>query len=136
MDVNQSSRSRLPCKQLALGHMVYSGRPDDHHSRGVAIITSNEVHKGLLEWKPVSERIIAARYNSAFATLTTVVCYAPTENSEEQERDVFYETSRRQWTKLHHLTCCCLWETSMQRQAETIEGREHNGAAMTGQWQQ
>jgi hypothetical protein len=79
-------------RQLVSGHQIlYSGRSDDHHSRGVAIITTKEVHKSLLEWNPVSERIIKARYNSAFAKLTTIVCYAPTEDADEEEKDVFYD---------------------------------------------
>jgi len=79
-------------QQLASGHhMLYSGRSDNHHSRGVAIITSKEVHKSLLEWKPVSERIIMARFNSAYAKLTSIVCYAPTEDTEDDEKDSFYD---------------------------------------------
>ena len=62
--------------------MLYSGRQDDHDRRGVAIITSKEVHKSLMEWKSASERIITARYNSAFAKFTTVVCYGPTEDPD------------------------------------------------------
>ena len=77
--------------QLASGyHMLYSGRQDDHHSRGVAIITSNEMHKSLLKSKPVSERIISARCKSAFAKLTTVI-QGMIENSEEQKKDAFYD---------------------------------------------
>ena len=79
-------------RQLATGHQImYSGRTDDHHSKGVAIITTKQVHKCLLEWKPVNERIIKARYNSSFAKLTVIVCYAPTEDSPEVEKDIFYD---------------------------------------------
>lgn len=55
------------------------------------IITTKEVHKCLLKWKPVKERIITARYNSAFAKLTVIVCYGPTENSVDVEKDTFYD---------------------------------------------
>jgi len=83
-------------RQLVSGHQIlYSGRSDDHHSRGVAIITTKEVHRSLLEWKPVSERIITARYNSAFAKLTAVVCYAPTEDAEEDEKVSFYDNLQK-----------------------------------------
>ena len=61
-------------RQLLSGHhILYSGRADDHHSRGVGIITTKEVHKSLLEWKPISERIIKPRYNSAFAKLSVIL---------------------------------------------------------------
>ena len=69
---------------------VYSGRADDHHIRSVRIVTTKEVHKSLLEWNPI-ERIIKARYNSAFAKLRVIVCYAPTENAEDEEKDTFYD---------------------------------------------
>ena len=45
----------------------------------------------MLEWKPISERIIKARYNSAFAKLSVIVCYAPTEETEDEEEDTFYD---------------------------------------------
>ena len=45
----------------------------------------------MLEWKPISERIIKARYNSAFAKLSVTVCYAPTEDAEDEEKDIFYD---------------------------------------------
>ena len=78
-------------KLLSGHHILYSGRADDHHSRGVGIITTREVHKSLLEWKPISERIIKARYNSKFAKLSVIVCYAPTEDAEDEEKDTFYD---------------------------------------------
>ncbi|XP_062611962.1 uncharacterized protein LOC134273760 [Saccostrea cucullata] len=80
-------------KQLVSGHQIlYSGRTDEHHSRGVAIITTKEVYRSLLEWKPVNERIITARFNSAFAKLTVVVCYAPTDDAEDDEKVSFYDS--------------------------------------------
>ncbi|XP_055997865.1 craniofacial development protein 2-like [Ostrea edulis] len=83
-------------KQLVSGHQIlYSGRTDDHHSKGVAIITTKEVHRSLLEWKPVSERIITARYNSVFAKLTAVVCYAPTDDAEDEEKISFYDSLQK-----------------------------------------
>lgn len=79
-------------RQLTSGHhILYSGRTDDHHSRGVAIITTKEVNRSLTEWKPINERLIKARYNSAFATLTMIGCYAPTEDTTEDEKDAFYK---------------------------------------------
>ena len=66
-----------------------TGRADNHHSRGDGIITTKEVHKSLLEWKPISERIIKARYNSVFAKLSVIVCYAPTDDAEDEEKDTF-----------------------------------------------
>ena len=45
----------------------------------------------MLEWNPINERIIKARYNSWFAKLSFIVCYAPTEDAEEEQKDTFYD---------------------------------------------
>ena len=117
--------------QLASGyHILYSGRQDDHHSRGITIIASNEVHNSLLEWKPVGERIITTRYNSAFAKLATVVpvCYAPTEDAEEEEKDAFYDSLQKTADETPSHEVLLLMGTKERQQRE----RGHNRAARTG----
>lgn len=42
-----------------------------------------------------SKRIITPRYNSAFAKLTTVVCYAPKEDAEEDEKVSFHDNLQK-----------------------------------------
>ena len=74
---------------LASGHTIfYSGRTDNLHRGGVAVIVTSKVEKTLLEWKPVKDRLMKVRFNSKFAKLTIIACYAPT---EEEEKDKFYE---------------------------------------------
>ena len=46
---------------------------------------NRKVDKYLLDWKPISDRLIKARFNSKFA------CYAPTEDAEEEIKDELYE---------------------------------------------
>ena len=92
LGVSETRWTESGSRQLLSGHhILYSGRGDDHNSRGVGIITTKEVHKSLLEWNPISERIIKARYNSALAKLSVIVCYAPTEHAEDEEKDIFYD---------------------------------------------
>ena len=44
---------------------LYSGMDEgENHDRGVGLILSRDAAKRLLEWKPVSERIIRATFNS------------------------------------------------------------------------
>ena len=77
---------------LASGHTIfYSGRTDNLHRGGVAVIVTRKVEKTLLEWKPVNDRLMKVRFNSKFAKLTIIACYAPTEEAEEKEKDEFYE---------------------------------------------
>ncbi|XP_061194738.1 craniofacial development protein 2-like [Saccostrea echinata] len=74
-------------KQLVTGHQIlYSGRTDEYHSRGVELIITKEVYRSLLEWKPESELIITARFSSAFAKRTVVV---PTDDAEDDKKFSF-----------------------------------------------
>ena len=77
---------------LASGHIIfYSCRTDNLHRDGVAVIVTRKVEKTLLEWKPVNDRLMKVRFNSKFAKLTIIACYAPTEEAEEEEKDELYE---------------------------------------------
>ena len=44
--------------------MLWSGRQGINHQEGVALITNKETSSALLDWKPVSERLLYARQNS------------------------------------------------------------------------
>ena len=79
-------------RTLASGHTIfYSSRTDNLHRGGVAVIVTRKVENTLLEWKPVNDRLMKVRFNSKFAKLTIIACYAPTEEAEEEEKDEFYE---------------------------------------------
>ena len=79
-------------RTLSSGHTIlYSGRSDNQHRGGVAIIVTRKVEKTLLEWKPINDRLLKARFNSKFAKLTVIACYAPTEDAEEEIKDEFYD---------------------------------------------
>ena len=77
---------------LVSGHTIfYSGPTDNLHRGGIAVIVTRKEEKTLLEWKPVNDRLMKLRFNSKFAKLTIIACYAPTEEAEEEEKDEFYE---------------------------------------------
>ena len=80
--------------KLASGETIlYSGHtdPDHAHTLGVALMVSAEAMKSLLQWKPVSPRIITARFNSKGRKITIIQCYAPTNVADEIEKEDFYE---------------------------------------------
>ena len=45
----------------------------------------------MLEWKPINNRLLKARFNSKFAKLTVIACYVPTEDAEEEINDELYD---------------------------------------------
>ena len=79
-------------RRLASGHTIlFSGRPDDQHSEGVGLLLNQKTEKALLEWKPYGPRLLRARFYSRYTKLTVIVCYAPTEDKEAEDKDAFYD---------------------------------------------
>ncbi|XP_068712999.1 craniofacial development protein 2-like [Montipora foliosa] len=71
--------------------ILYSGRQDGQHQGGVALMLNRLAAKALLEWKPVSERIVRARFYSKYSKLTVIQCYSPTNEADEVDKLNFYE---------------------------------------------
>ncbi|KAJ4432815.1 hypothetical protein ANN_21454 [Periplaneta americana] len=75
--------------------LLYSGVTDEHiHREGVGILMTNDAHKSLLQWHPVSERIITARSKAKVRNISIIQCYVPTEASEINKKLDFYRTLR------------------------------------------
>jgi len=60
--------------------ILYSGN-EKHHIHGVGIILSKHASQTLVEWKPVSQRIITAIFHTKHAKVTIVQVYAPPRRS-------------------------------------------------------
>ena len=70
--------------------IIYSGQKDTHH-RGVALIMNRESANTLIEWEPINERLIKARFNSRYCKLTIIQCHAPTNDSEDDMKEEWYD---------------------------------------------
>ena len=79
--------------RVATGETVlYPGMDEGgNHEKGVGFILSKEDAQCLLEWEPVSERIIRARFNSRWQQVTILQRYAPTNEATEEANDDFYD---------------------------------------------
>ena len=52
--------------------IIYSGRDDEIHREGVAIMMTKEAGDALIDWVPINERIIKGRFFSKHIKLTMI----------------------------------------------------------------
>ena len=71
--------------------IIFSGRDDEIHREGAAIMMTKEAGDALIDWVPINERIIKARFFSKHIKLTMIHKYAPTEGADEQIKDEFHD---------------------------------------------
>jgi Reverse transcriptase (RNA-dependent DNA polymerase)/Domain of unknown function (DUF6451) len=74
--------------------LLYSGMPeeDDDHVRGVGVLISRKLKDHLVEWLPVSERLMKARFKTKHRHFTIVQGYAPTEDATLEDKEAFYSS--------------------------------------------
>jgi endonuclease/exonuclease/phosphatase family metal-dependent hydrolase len=72
--------------------MYCSGNENRQGNRGVGFIVSKKVSKSVLGFSPISERICTLRIKGKLHNIRFVNVYAPTEETEDEIIDEFYET--------------------------------------------
>ncbi|XP_067207954.1 craniofacial development protein 2-like [Linepithema humile] len=70
-------------------YMIFSGNSTSHINE-VGIIMTTEIKRSLIGWNPVSDRIITARFRTKNRNVTIIQCYAPTEATDDNGKDHFY----------------------------------------------
>jgi exonuclease III len=72
--------------------LIFSGTGEDKkHRNGVGILMNKDARKSLMKWIPISETIILARFKTKIRNLTIIQCYAPTEMTEKNKKEEFYQ---------------------------------------------
>jgi hypothetical protein len=63
---------KLTCKRGK--KFIYSGweNEDNRHQEGVGFILSKKANQSMIDWKPVSSRIIVARFKSNVRNVTVI----------------------------------------------------------------
>lgn len=93
--------------RLSSGHkIIYSGHPEDqgfHHTQGVAFMLSQAAQRSLVSWEPHGPRLIEATFKTSVKDimLRLIMGYAPTNEAEEESKDIFYEHLRSIYIKNH-----------------------------------
>ena len=59
------------------------------------------MEKYLMEWKPVNSRIIQARFKGRQTNLSIIQCYAPTNDSNDRDKEAFYEQLQATLENVH-----------------------------------
>ena len=82
-------------RMTSQGHTILHSGHDSHHVGGVALIINKKLRNSLIEWHPVDNRIIVARFNSKYAKVTVIQIYSPTNQAEDEEKDKFYDNLQK-----------------------------------------
>lgn len=79
-------------KGLTLLHSGMDHESDDCQNQLLGSYFSDYARPRLLDWKPISDRIILARFNSRVQKISFVQCHAPTNISAEDTKNDFHNS--------------------------------------------
>ena len=71
-----------------------------HHVHGVALVISQQLTSCLVRWTPISDRLFLARFTHVHVYLTVIVSYAPTEDSSDEDKGMFYDQLSRTMSQI------------------------------------
>ena len=87
----QMDGTRKSQDEHRIEHNFFAGREDNIHRHGVAIMMTKKAEQALMEWKPISDRIIYARFFSRYVKLSIIQVYASMDEANVEDKENFYE---------------------------------------------
>ncbi|XP_050497514.1 craniofacial development protein 2-like [Diabrotica virgifera virgifera] len=73
------------------GMIYFSGNNDPHHRYGVAIVVSKKMMQSVINFTPVSDRVIFLQLHTKTVNLNIIQVYAPTAEKSDEEVEEFYK---------------------------------------------
>lgn len=75
--------------------VLYSGKNKGRHEYGVAFIVGPRFKNNILDYQAINERMCVMRLKMKFYNVAMINIYAPTEETESNEKDEFYHKLER-----------------------------------------
>ena len=60
---------------------------------------SKAAKMSMIQWTPISERRMVARFKSRYTKLSVIQCYAPINDAEDETKDTFYQQQQTENTR-------------------------------------
>lgn len=82
-------------KRLASGELIlFSGHEEDNapHSQGVALMLSKRAQRSLIGWQALGPRMLISKFRTKKRriNINIIQCYAPTNDSDKENKEEFY----------------------------------------------
>ena len=73
-------------------NIFYSGRQDNQHVGEVGFCIHKKIAGAVMSFTPINERIAKIKLKGRWFNITIITAHAPTEDKEDEEKDLFYST--------------------------------------------
>jgi hypothetical protein len=80
---------------MSNGYSIYAGSLANNHEFGTAFLVDSKFNNMVKNFTPINERLCVIRIKGRFFNYSLINIHAPTNDSEEEAKDQFYEQLER-----------------------------------------